>query len=186
MTNTHLPVARPRRVPWNKGGLVGQKRPLQPKQVWAIQARRELSGNLRDPALFNLGIDSKLRGCHLARLRVADLVIGGSVRERVPVIQSKTGRPVQFEVSETTFCVAEGMGLIAHLLYPKGFFCTINLVAPWGLWMPRPWAITEHPYQDAAYSDLSARAWRQRDPVGPPQSGQMARATVLMGSSPNG
>jgi integrase len=76
--------------------------PLLPRQVWAIRARLELAGDLRDLALFNLAIDSKLRGCDLVRLRVADLVVGGAVRDRVSVIQSKTGRPVQFEVSENT------------------------------------------------------------------------------------
>lgn len=67
-----------------------------------IRARLELSGNLRDLALSNLAIDSKLRGCDLVRLKVADLVVGGCVRERVSVIQSKTQRPVQFEVAENT------------------------------------------------------------------------------------
>jgi len=90
------------RPAWNKGRLIGQKRPLLPQQVWAIRARLELSNNLRDLALFNLAIDSKLRGCDLVRLRVSDLVVGGSIRDRVSVIQSKTGRPVQFEVSENT------------------------------------------------------------------------------------
>jgi len=102
MSRIQLSVPRPTRVPWNKGRLVGQKRPLLPRQVWAIRARLELADNLRDLALFNLAIDSKLRGCDLVRLRVADLVIGGSVRERVSVMQSKTRRPVQFEVSENT------------------------------------------------------------------------------------
>ena len=102
MPKVQLPVTKPKRAPWNKGRLVGQKRPLLPKQVWAIRARLELAGNLRDLALFNLAIDSKLRGCDLVRLKVADLVIGGRVRERVSVVQSKTGRPVQFEVSENT------------------------------------------------------------------------------------
>jgi integrase len=90
------------RPPWNKGRLIGQKRPLLPRQVWAIRARLELADNLRDLALFNLAIDSKLRGCDLVRLKVVDLVAGGNVRDRVSVIQSKTGRPVQFEVSENT------------------------------------------------------------------------------------
>lgn len=102
MPTFNLPVPTPKHVPWNKGRLVGQKSPLQPKQVWAIRARLELTGHLRDLALFNLAIDSKLRGCDLVRLRVADLVVGETVRERVSVVQSKTGRPVQFEVSETT------------------------------------------------------------------------------------
>ncbi len=102
MSNIYLPVAKPKRPPWNKGRLIGQKRPLLAKQVWAIRARLELAGNLRDLALFNLAIDSKLRGCDLVRLKVADLVVGDRVRERVTVIQSKTQRPVQFEVSENT------------------------------------------------------------------------------------
>ena len=97
-----LPAAKPKRTPWNKERLIGQKRPLLPKQVWAIRARLELAGQLRDLALFNLAIDSTLRGCDLVRLWGADLVVGGSARERVTVIQSKTGRPVQFEVSENT------------------------------------------------------------------------------------
>jgi integrase len=102
MSRIQLPATRPQRPPWNKGRLIGQKRPLLPRQVWAIRARLELADNLRDLALFNLAIDSKLRGCDLVRLRVVDLVAGGSVRDRVSVVQSKTGRPVQFEVSENT------------------------------------------------------------------------------------
>jgi len=102
MTNIQLPAIKLKRRPWNQGRIVGQKRPLLAKQVWAIRARLELSGNLRDLALFNLAIDSKLRGCDLVRLKVTDLVAGDRVRERVSVIQSKTKRPVQFEVSEHT------------------------------------------------------------------------------------
>ena len=102
MSNIQLPAVRSKRSPWNKGRLVGQKRPLLPKQVWAIRTRLELAGNLRDLALFNLAIDSKLRGCDLVNLKISDLVVGERVRERVTVIQSKTNRPVQFEVSENT------------------------------------------------------------------------------------
>jgi len=102
MSKSLLPAIKPRRRPWNKGRLVGQKRPLLATQVWAIRARLELAGNLRDLALFNLAIDSKLRGCDLVRLKVVDLVVHDRVRERVSVIQSKTGRPVQFEVFEGT------------------------------------------------------------------------------------
>jgi len=102
ISKIQLPATRPVRPPWNKGRLIGQKRPLLPKQVWAIRARLELANNLRDLALFNLAIDSKLRGCDLVRLRVSDLVVSGSVRDRVSIIQSKIGRPVQFEVSENT------------------------------------------------------------------------------------
>ena len=80
MSKIQLPAVKPKQIPWNKGRLVGQKHPLLPKQVWAIRARLELAGNLRDLALFNLAIDSKLRGCDLVRLKVSDLVIGDRVR----------------------------------------------------------------------------------------------------------
>lgn len=102
MSTVQLPALKPRRKAWNKGRLIGQKRPLLAKQVWAVRARLELACNLRDLALFNLAIASKLRGCDLVSLKVADLVIGDRVRDRVAVIQSKTQRPVQFEVSENT------------------------------------------------------------------------------------
>ncbi|WP_299961045.1 GNAT family N-acetyltransferase [uncultured Roseobacter sp.] len=80
--------------------VIRQKRPLLSKQVWAIRARLQLANNLRDLALFNVAIDSKLRGCDLVRLSVVDLVKEDCVRERVSVIQSKTRRPVQFELTE--------------------------------------------------------------------------------------
>lgn len=102
MSNIQLPAIKPKCKPWNKGRLIGQKRPLLAKQVWAIRARLELAGNLRDLSLFNLAIDSKLRGCDLVCLKVTDLVAGDRVRERVTIIQSKTQRSVQFEVSENT------------------------------------------------------------------------------------
>ena len=94
MPRVLLPAVTPKRKAWNKGRIVGQKRPLLPKQVWAIRARLELANNLRDLALFNVAIDSKLRGC--------DLVKEDRVRERVSVIQSKTKRPVRFELTENT------------------------------------------------------------------------------------
>lgn len=96
MPRVQLPVVAPKRRAWNKGRIIGQKRPLLPKQVWAIRARLELAGNLRDLALFNVAIDSKLRGCDLVKLTVTDLVKDDHVRERVSVTQSKTKRPVQF------------------------------------------------------------------------------------------
>jgi hypothetical protein len=91
-----------KRAPWNKGRLIGQKRPLKPKDVWAIRVRLQLQGWKRDLALFNLAIDSKLRGCDLVRLQVDDVCAGGRVRDRGTVIQKKTGRPVQFEIMEQT------------------------------------------------------------------------------------
>ena len=87
---------------WNKGRLTGQKRPLKPKDVWAIRVRLQLQHRRRDLALFNLAIDSKLRGCDLVRLQVNDVCVGGQVRDRTTVIQKKTDRPVQFEITEQT------------------------------------------------------------------------------------
>lgn len=90
MPSVQLPATTPKRRAWNQGRIIGQKRPLLPKQVWAIRARLELAGNLRDLALFNVAIDSKLRGCDLVKLAVTNLVEHDCVRERVSVIQSKT------------------------------------------------------------------------------------------------
>lgn len=87
---------------WNKGKLIGQKSPLTPPQVWVIRVRLELAENKRDFAMFNLALDSKLRGCDLMRLRVADIQIGHEIRSRAKVIQKKTGKPVQFEITKNT------------------------------------------------------------------------------------
>ncbi len=92
----------PRNVPWNKGRLTGQKRPLKPKDVWAIRVRLQLQHRARDLALFNPAIDSKLRGCDLVRLQIDDVCAGGRVRDRANIIQKKTRRPVQFEITEQT------------------------------------------------------------------------------------
>ena len=78
------------RVPWNKGRLIGQKCPLKPKEVWAIRVRLQLEERRRDLALFNLALDSKLRGCDFVRLQVNDVCVGGRVRDRATVIQRKT------------------------------------------------------------------------------------------------
>ncbi len=97
-----LSATTPKRRAWNEGRIIGQKRPLLPKQVWAIRALLELAGYPRDLALFNVAIDSKLRGCDLVKLAVSDLVKDDRVRERFSVIHSKTKRPVQFELMENT------------------------------------------------------------------------------------
>ena len=80
-----------RREPWNKGRLIGQKRPLRPKDVWAIRVRLEIGGQGLDLALFNLAIDSKLPGCDLVALRINDVDAGGRIRERATIVQKKTG-----------------------------------------------------------------------------------------------
>lgn len=91
------PGARERRA-WNAGNLVGSKRPLKPRDVWAIRFFLDEHHRLRDRALFDLAIDSKLRGCDVVKMKVGDVVAGGSVRNRATIVQQKTGRPVQFEL----------------------------------------------------------------------------------------
>lgn len=88
--------------PWNKGKLVGQKAPLRLRDIWAIRVRLQLHGSTRDLALFNLAIDSKLRASDLVKLRVRDIAHGALVSPRAMVIQQKTQRPVQFEITEQT------------------------------------------------------------------------------------
>jgi integrase len=88
--------------PWNKGKLIGQKSPLKLKEIWSIRVRLELSHRVRDLALFNLALDSKLRGCDLLKLKVRDISHGEHISARAIVMQQKTGRPVQFEITEQT------------------------------------------------------------------------------------
>jgi integrase len=95
-------VVTPRCIPWNKGKLIGPKPPLQPKHVWAIRTRLQLAGRTRDLALFNLAIDSKLRGCDVVSLKVEDVAPHGYAVDRATVRQNKTGRPVRFEITEQT------------------------------------------------------------------------------------
>lgn len=89
-----------KREAWNKGKLVGQKPPLKPKDIWAIRIHLQNAHAGRDLAMFNLAIDSKLRGCDLVSLRVRDVTHGSQVLPRAIVIQRKTQRPVQFELTE--------------------------------------------------------------------------------------
>ena len=98
----NLPAIRACRPAWNKGRSVGQKRPLLPKYVWAIRVGLEIADKHRDLALFNLAIGSKLRGCDLVFLKVADVLAAGLVKERASIIQSKTQQPVRFEITEAT------------------------------------------------------------------------------------
>lgn len=88
--------------PWNAGRLIGPKAPLKPQHVWAIRQELKTSGRRRDLALFNCALDSKLRACDLVGLRVSDVAPGGVLRARSTVVQQKTGRPVPFEITETT------------------------------------------------------------------------------------
>lgn len=87
-----LPAALPR--------IVGAKLPLKPMHVWAIRVRLQIAHRVRDLALFDIALDSKLRGCDVVALRLADIMAAGTLRRRATVIQQKTGRPVQFEITE--------------------------------------------------------------------------------------
>lgn len=90
------------RESWNKGKLVGQKLPLKQREIWSIRVRLQLAQRQRDLALFNLAIDSKLRACDLVALRLKDVGQAGRIAARVTVMQKKTKRPVQFEITEGT------------------------------------------------------------------------------------
>ena len=88
--------------PWNKGKTVGQKAPFKLKNIWALRVRPPMQNRIRELALFDLGIDSKLRGCDLVRLKVRDICHGDQVASRAIVMQQKTQRPVQFEITQAT------------------------------------------------------------------------------------
>ncbi len=103
MTNTDTTTrqtCRPAHVPWNKGRLIGQRPPLKVRAVWAVRSRLQQRRSGRDLAMFNLAVDSKLRGCDLVSLRVEDVCTGGRLRTRTMVRQKKTGHPVQFELTD--------------------------------------------------------------------------------------
>ena len=87
-----------RRVPWNKGKVTGAKPPLRPKHVWSIRTKLQIEGRTRDLAMFNLAIDSKLRGCDVVTIKVEDVAASGYTADRATVRQKKTGRPVRFEL----------------------------------------------------------------------------------------
>ena len=99
-------IIRPRKEsePWNKGKIIGQKPPLLLKHVWAIRTKLQMEKRIRDLALFNLAIDSKLRGCDVIRLRLEDVAPNGYAIELAIIHQQKTGHPVKFELTEQTRC----------------------------------------------------------------------------------
>lgn len=95
-------VANTARAPWNKGKIVGQKAPFKLRDIWALRVRLQMEHRVRELALFNLGIDSKLRGCDLVSLKVRDVSHGHQLAARAIVMQHKTQRPVQFEITQAT------------------------------------------------------------------------------------
>jgi hypothetical protein len=94
------PAAKRTRIPWNKVKLVGAKPPLRPSQVWSIRTKLQIGGKNGDLALFNLAIDSKLRGCDVVAVRVGDVAPSGYTMDRATIRQKKTGRPVRTHRSD--------------------------------------------------------------------------------------
>ncbi len=113
-----------KQAPWNKDKLIGQKSPLKLQEIWAIRIRLQIDKRHRDLALFNLAIDSKLRACDLLKIRVSDVSNSGRVSSRAMIMQQKTQRPVQFEITaQTREAIAVWIrlaGLVAHdFLFPS-------------------------------------------------------------------
>ena len=102
MENEHTNAKPTSRTPWNKGKLIGAKPPLRPSHVWSIRTKLQMQERKRDLALFNLAIDSKLRGCDVVAVRVDDVAPSGYAMDRATVRQKKTGRPVRFELTDQT------------------------------------------------------------------------------------
>ena len=98
----YLTHDKPHNIPWNKGKITGQKPPLKLNEVWAIRIRLQIANKTRDLALFNLALDSKLRSCDLVKLKVSDVAHGARIAKRSTVMQMKTKRPVQFEITKQT------------------------------------------------------------------------------------
>jgi site-specific recombinase XerC len=124
------PTTNRRVTPWNRGKLLGQKPPLKLKEIWAIRIRLQLDHRTRELALFNLAIDSKLRGCDLVGLRVHDVVQGSHVAARAIVMQKKTQRPVQFEITEQTRDAVAAWIAAAHLKPEQFLFPSRVAVSP--------------------------------------------------------
>jgi len=98
----YLPILRKPQEPWNKGKLIGQKPPLKLREIWAIRIQLQLEHRIKEVALFNLAIDSKLRSCDLVKLKVRDVTNGNTILHRAMILQQKTKKPVQFEITEQT------------------------------------------------------------------------------------
>jgi integrase len=159
------------REPWNKGKLVGQKTPFKLKEIWAIRVRLQIASRCRELALFNLAIDSKLRACDLMQLRVRDVCHGQTIASRALVLQQKTRRPVQFEITEPTRDSV--LAWIAHSkLKPEDF-----------LFLSR---IHASPHRSTRQYARIVDSWVQQlglDANHPPRSGQ-SRDTIANADSP--
>jgi site-specific recombinase XerC len=156
-----LPAVRPMRMAWNKGRIIGQKRPLLPKHVWAICVRLEIAENTRDLALFNMAVDSKLRGCDLVRMKVADVYSAGQMKERASVLQSKTQKPVQFEITEgtrksVTQWLSDPLMVGSEFLWPGRFHDRLNISTRQYARLVREW-VASLGLETSAYGTHSMR-----------------------------
>lgn len=161
MQTPNLPAILACRPAWNKGRIVGQKRPLLPKHVWAIRVRLEIAENHRDLALFNLAIDSKLRGCDLVKLMVADVFAAGQVKVRASIIQSKTQKPVRFEITEGTRksilrWMEEPLMIGSEFLWPGRFHERLHISARQYARLVRDW-VKSIGLEPSAYGTHSMR-----------------------------
>jgi len=161
MPSGTLPIVVPRRPAWNKGRIVGQKCPLAPKHVWPIRVRLEIADNKRDLALFNTAIDSKLRGCDLVGLTVRDVFVAGHVKDRASVTQSKTGKPVRFEITETTLqsverWIADPEMAGSEFLWPSRLYASPHLSTRQYARIMREW-VTSVGLEPSAYGTQSMR-----------------------------
>ena len=154
-----LPALRPTRTPWNKGRIIGQKHPLLPKHAWSIRVRLELADNNRDLALFNVAVDSKLRGCDLVGLKVNDVQAAGRVKERASVTQSKTRKPVRFEITETT-----RLSLEPWIKDPEMSGC--DYLRPICLKLNRVYCVTHYAVRAAGHCQNSVEMVYDRSPTG--------------------
>ena len=110
------------RRPWNKGRILGQKPALKLKEIWEIRIRLQMDNNIRELALFNMAIDSKLRGCDLVKLKVSDIMHNGKILSRAIVTQQKTHKPVRFEITEQTRESLQALINKNHLGYQNYLF----------------------------------------------------------------
>ena len=185
MGTTGNPVHR---EPWNKGKLVGQKAPFKLKDIWALRVRLQMEGRVRELALFNLGIDSKLRGCDLVALKVRDVCHGDQVASRAVVLQHKTQRPVRFEITQAARDAAQAW-IRKTALKPESYLFPSRLHDLPHLGTRQYARILAHWVDelgldradygtDGATAFLTARIKRSVSPMSSPRTGETANRTT--------
>lgn len=183
LTLTRNAAARDR--PITAGKLTGQKPALKMKEVWAIRARLELGKRVRDLALFNLAIGSKLRGCDLVALKVEDVAVAGAVKTRGVIVQKKTGRPVQFEITPQTRSAIANLMMKRRLrpsdyLFPSRLSSSPHLSTPQYARIVQGWVGSIGP-NPAAYGTHSLR--RTKAAIIYRKTGNLRPVQLLLGHS---